>query len=227
MLAHLVARLRRGAVRASGPVVPSVSTVAVRLRDGTPALLRPLLPSDRDELARGLERMSPTSRYQRFHAPVDRFDDAQLRYLTEVDHQDHFAWALLVPEQGRWAGVAVARWVRLADRAGEAELAVTVVDDWQGRGVGGLLLGALGVAATVHDVWRLRCAVLAENRPMRALLERAGGSLRADGAGLLRGELLAAVAAARLPATVHQRLARLARGAPALARSAATAGVGG
>ena len=202
----------------------SLAHLELRLRDGTPARLRPLLPLDRTDLARGLERLSATSRYHRFHAPIVSFDEARLRYLTELDHHDHFAWGLLVPEGGRWTGVAVARFVRLADRPADAEFAITVLDEYQGRGVGRLLLQALALAATVHDVTRLRCSVLPENRAMRVLLAGAGGWTRRDGDGGIGGTLLAAPVALRVAASVRRRLGELARVAPQLGAAHAAGG---
>jgi RimJ/RimL family protein N-acetyltransferase len=206
--------------RGSGRPAP----VELRLRDGTPARLRPLLPLDRDDLVRGLERMSAHSRYLRFHAPVVTLDEARLRYLTELDHHDHFAWGLLVPERGRWTGVAVARFVRLADRPSDAEVAMTVLDEYQGRGAGGVLLEALALAAAVHDVQRLRCSVLPENQAMRALVAAAGGWTRRERDGMVGGTILAAAVAGRAASSVRRRLGELARLAPALS---VAHGVGG
>ena len=66
---------------------------------------------------------------------MPRITPWQLRYLTEVDQRDHVAWAVFAREPAGWAGVAVGRWVRLADEPDAAEFALTVVDDWQGHGV--------------------------------------------------------------------------------------------
>ena len=84
-----------------------------RHRDGLLVALRPVHPEDKDVLLEGFGRLSEETRYQRFLAPMDRLTERQLRYLTELDQVNHFAWAagFLEPD-GRETGVALARYVR-------------------------------------------------------------------------------------------------------------------
>src|SRR3954468_16659986 len=107
----------------------------ITLRDGTPLLLRPIEPGDRRALAEGFERLSPESRYRRFFSPVSRLSDRQLDFLTRVDHRDHEALLAIDEASGQLVGVA--RFVRTGP--GEAEPAMVVGDDWQGRGVATVL----------------------------------------------------------------------------------------
>ena len=142
---------------------------AVDLRDGTQIVLRPVRPSDRELLVEGFAHLSPESRYQRFLAPMEELSEAMLDYLTEVDHHDHEAIAALDPETGH--GIGVARFVRLEDRPDVAEAAVTVVDEWQGRGVGTLLLGRLAARAREEGIRTFTAILLATNREMLDVLE--------------------------------------------------------
>jgi len=139
-------------------------------------------------LVAGLERLSEESRYRRFMAPIARFTDAQLRYLTEVDHVDHEALIALAMAEPDQPGIGVARYVRLLDRPDTAEAAVTVIDDYHGRGLGTILLALLGTAALSHGVRRFRAYVLEENRPMRQVLESLGAEAHHDSPGVLRME---------------------------------------
>ena len=66
-------------------------------------------------------------------------------YLTEIDHHDHEAIIALEEESGE--GIGVARYVRNPTHPETAEVAVTVIDEWQGRGLGTLLLEVLGQRA--------------------------------------------------------------------------------
>jgi nucleotide-binding universal stress UspA family protein/RimJ/RimL family protein N-acetyltransferase len=142
----------------------------VELRDGTHVQIRPLGPGDRDALAAGFERLSPESRYLRFFGPVPRLTEAQLRYLTDVDHHDHEALIAVDPDTGD--GVGVARFVRTDARV--AEPAIAVIDDWQGRGVGGVLLDQLADRAREEGIATFAAPVLAHNEAAIAALRRLG-----------------------------------------------------
>lgn len=151
-------------------------------------MLRPAVPEDRALLVEAFERLSPESRYRRFFAPLQTMSGPLLDALTAVDSVDHFAWAALAAEpepDGRPAGVGVSRYVRLADPAA-AEMAVTVVDDWQGRGLGRILLDALVLEALENGITRLEGDVLVENRPMQELLRQTGARFQPEGNGVLR-----------------------------------------
>ena len=158
----------------------------VVLRDGSPAVLRPIRPSDKDRLADGLKRLSPQSRYLRFHTAVDHLNTDQLRYLTEIDYHDHMAWVALPPDDATAPGMGVARYVRLPDEPTVAEAAVTVLDEWQGRGLGTLLLAVLGISAAHNGVRTFRNYVLAENAPMLDIFEQLGGVRVNEGGGVFR-----------------------------------------
>jgi RimJ/RimL family protein N-acetyltransferase len=163
-------------------------TVSTTLRDGTPILVRPIRPDDRGRLAEGFRRLSPESRYRRFLTVAEELTADELRYLTEIDYRNHFAW-VAVREDRPEEGLGVARWVRLRDEPDVAEPGITVVDDYQGRGLGTLLLGLLAAAARAGGIARFRAYVLEENEPMRALLEQLGATVRHDSPGLLTIEV--------------------------------------
>jgi GNAT superfamily N-acetyltransferase len=143
-----------------------------RLRDGEPILVRPIRPDDREELADGMERLSPESRYRRFLAPTSVLTPAQLRYLTEVDHHDHEALVAVQPDTGH--GIGVARFVRSLQDPELAEVAVAVADSWQGRGAGTILLDRLTERARDEGIRRFSAEILAENRPMLELIDDRG-----------------------------------------------------
>jgi RimJ/RimL family protein N-acetyltransferase len=148
-------------------------------------VLRPFRPGDGDLLVAGFERLSPESRYRRFLAPMPRLSPSLLAFLTEVDGLDHCAWAALAEEDGEMVGVGVARFVRLADREA-ADVAVTVIDAYQGRGIGARLLDALVLEALEHGITRFEGLLLAENLPARRMLARAGARFERDGGAVLR-----------------------------------------
>jgi GNAT superfamily N-acetyltransferase len=169
-------------VSAPPDVVPA--PVEATLRDGTRVLIRPIGPQDKDRLRRGFARLSEESKTRRFLSPVPALSEEQLRYLTEVDGVDHFAWGALLADDLE-QGVGVARYVRLPDPADVAEAAVTIVDEYQGRGLGRLLLALLAARAAAVGVTSFRAYVQEENAPMRELLEDLGAVAHFDSPGLL------------------------------------------
>jgi RimJ/RimL family protein N-acetyltransferase len=157
------------------------------LPDGTPALVWPLLPTDGPALARAFEELSDESRRARFLTWLPELSDAMLDLLvTRVDGVDHVALVLVaLPEGGDARPVGVARLVRHPDDAAAADVAVTVTDAWQGRGVGRVLLDAL-LARRPAGVERLRTTVAADNDASLRLLGGAGTlTSRHAGSGVL------------------------------------------
>jgi GNAT superfamily N-acetyltransferase len=144
---------------------------SVQLRDGSRVHMRQARSTDRDLLARGFERLSPESRYRRFLTPMHELDEKTLRYLTDLDHRNHEA-IFALDESGEDAGVA--RYVRSAVRPDTAEVAVAVVDGWQGRGLGTLLLQGISVRARDEGVRTFTALMLASNHEMMDLFEHLG-----------------------------------------------------
>ena len=188
-------------------------STAFSLRDGTRVLLRPVVPEDKDRFVDGFSRLSPESRYRRFMAPIDELDPELLAYFTEVDYVDHFAYVALLADEPGQPGVAVARYVRLPEDPEAAEAAVTVVDDYQGRGLGTLLVEALGAVALENGIKRFTGYLLVENRPMLDLLEEMGARAEFEAPGLYRVEVDLPTRAWELKNTSLYRVFRaLARG---------------
>jgi len=142
----------------------------VTLRDGSRVRIRPGRRSDRDLLLRGFERLSPQSRYRRFLVPMAELTGEMVRYLTDIDHRDREAMIALDDATGE--GIGVARYVRDQERPDVAELAVTVTDDWQGRGLGTLLVEVLSARARAEGITTFSALMLASNQEMMDLLRR-------------------------------------------------------
>jgi len=145
------------------------------LRDGTPALIWPLLPTDGEALREAFRRLSRQSRRRRFLGAVDELDDSMIRRLVgSVDGVHHIALVLIVlPPDGEEGPVGVARLLPYSDDPATADIAVTVADDWQGHGAGTALVSAL-LQRRPPAVTRLRTVVEAGNRASLALAAGAG-----------------------------------------------------
>ena len=142
----------------------------VSLRDGTRAVLRLVRPDDKALLRAGFEHLSPRSRYYRFFTPKPRLSDDEVRYLTEVDGENHFAMgAVTDPPDGEPEGLGIARFIRLREAPEVAEAAFTVADHAQGKGLGTLLFRRLSAAARERGITRFRCLVIATNAAMSEL----------------------------------------------------------
>jgi len=140
------------------------------LRDGATVVIEPIRPDHKDALERAFAQLSDRSRYSRFLAPMERLSPTMLAYLTEVDHRDHEALIAFDPDSG--AAVGVARYVRTDGDSAEA--AVTVLDDWQGGGLGTGLTSLLAERALEEGIERFTAVLLVENKEMIALLESVG-----------------------------------------------------
>ncbi|MCG8356099.1 MAG: GNAT family N-acetyltransferase [Kiloniellales bacterium] len=157
-----------------------------RLDNGVPVLIQPIGPDDGECLVRAFARLSDKTRYQRFFQARPGLTKQEVRYLTEVDQVNHLAWGAKDTSCSPPRGVGIARCIRLSDDPRVAELAITVVDDYQRQGAGALLLQVLMEAARGQGIESLTGQALAENRAALAMAESFGGSVVDVGAGLVR-----------------------------------------
>jgi len=156
------------------------------LRDGSMVEIRQVACGDAALLADGFARLSVRSRRSRFMRDKNRLTEAELRFLTCIDHHDHEALGALGPD-GR--GVGVARYIRDAEEPRAAELAITVVDDWQGRGLGSKLLALLCERALTEGVYWFTAEVASDNHVSSRLVRNAGGVLVAEERGVREYEI--------------------------------------
>jgi len=159
-----------------------LSCVLTRLADGTRLFIRPIRSDDKALLAAGLKRLSPESRYKRFLGPKPRFTARELEYLTEIDGVDHVAYVALRGDAPKEL-IAVGRMVRSATYPKAAEIAVTVWDEFQRRGIGKLLGDHLAMAARDRGIRYLTATMAADNHAAHRLLHHVSSQLheRRDG----------------------------------------------
>jgi RimJ/RimL family protein N-acetyltransferase len=144
----------------------------ITLRSGHRVLLRALRPDDGPGLAEAYEQLSETSRYRRFFTAKPHLSEQSLAFLTDVDHRDHEALVAVAPGSGQLVGVA--RFIRNPREPDQAEVAVTVIDSWQRRGLGTALLRELAQRAAEEGITHFTAEILAENQPMLTLAHRLG-----------------------------------------------------
>jgi acetyltransferase len=133
--------------------------------------VRPIGARDRDAFSAWFGRLSDESRRRRFHGPKPRLSARELTYLTEVDHVSHTA-LVAVDRSGQLIGEARYATARPDDRI--ADFAVTIADEWQGRGVGTRLAARLIEVARANGMTRLTALTLWDNAAATGLLQRLG-----------------------------------------------------
>jgi protein lysine acetyltransferase len=158
-----------------------VTPIPVRMRDGTELLLRPVLPGDSERTVHGHVRFSSETLYRRFMSPRVP-SPALMDYLFEVDYVDHFVWVMTDEDD---YPVADARFVRDDDDPTVAEIAFTVADAYQGRGIGSFLIAALCLAARVDGIEKFSGRVLSDNLPMRTIMDHYGAFWERDDVGVV------------------------------------------
>ncbi|MGE2816595.1 GNAT family N-acetyltransferase [Mycobacterium heidelbergense] len=157
-----------------------ITPIPVRVRDGTDLLLRPVLPGDDERTVHGHIQFSSETLYRRFMT-ARLPSPALMHYLSEVDYVDHFVWVMTDGSDP----VADARFVRDEADPTIAEIAFTVADAYQGRGIGSFLIGALSIAATVDGVERFSARMLSDNLPMRTIMDRYGAVWQREDVGVI------------------------------------------
>ncbi|MCP3853107.1 MAG: N-acetyltransferase [Actinomycetia bacterium] len=158
------------------------ATNAVTLPDETTVGIRLADQADRDALLAGFERLSPTSRFRRFFTGIPYLSDQMVDRLTAIDQHHHVAVGVFDPtrpsdiDRPDGLGVGVGRYI-VSDRdQSRAEFAVAVIDEYQGHGIGTLLLQALVLIAHQRGIETFTADVLAENHGMISVLHRFGAT---------------------------------------------------
>jgi GNAT superfamily N-acetyltransferase len=137
------------------------------LEDGSILTLSPILKTDREFFERGLEELSLESRFSRFGQGVSSLSEHELDYLTDVDQRHHVAWGAAIADEV--AGVG--RYI-VGEDGGCAEVAVTVLDSMQRRGVGRALFEALAAVARADGINELCFEALVDNDAVMSLVRQ-------------------------------------------------------
>lgn len=141
----------------------------VVLRDGSTLAVRPIKPEDEAQLARFFANLSLESRVFRFFAAVANAD-ASVKRMVDVDYTGRYGIVAVAGADREIVGHAM----YVSIDHGKAELALAVADDFQGRGLGTILLGQLAEAAGGAGFEVLEAIVRPENHRMLELLRESG-----------------------------------------------------
>jgi GNAT superfamily N-acetyltransferase len=149
------------------------------LRDGTPVLIRPLAESDRQREIDFIDRLSHRSRRMRFLGDFRKMSVASIDRLMKIDYESQMAFVALVHENGALREIGISRYSATSDGK-RCECAVTVADEWQGRGLGVLLMRHLVDIARRNGFKQMFSVDAADNQAMRDLASYLGFSRRMD-----------------------------------------------
>ncbi len=126
---------------------PRSYCVRTRLRDGTRAVVRAIRRSDRSALAAFVRGLSRESLYSRFLGPKRGLSEAELDRFSDPDFAGHVGLVVVASGGAPERILAVGRFFASDDAPATADVAFTVADEFQGRGLGKLLLAHLAAIA--------------------------------------------------------------------------------
>jgi GNAT superfamily N-acetyltransferase len=151
-----------------------------KLPDGQALRVRAIRPGDRERLHEEFRKLSKSTVRDRFFSIKVDLTPAELTYYTEVDFAGHVALVAEIDSDGEWRPVGVGRFVRDREQPDHSEFAITIIDDFQGRGIGKILLRHLIRCARKLGVRHLDASVLPQNARMSHLLHGSGLPLRSS-----------------------------------------------
>ncbi len=142
------------------------------LPDGRRVEIRALKPSDQVDFVAAVARVSPRSLYRRFFGAKRSFSEAEREFFLNVDFVNHVALVAVVEDRKPAMIVGGGRYVVV--QPGTAEVAFVVVDEFQGQGIGALLMRHLVTLARDAGLRTLIANVLPENISMLKVFEKSG-----------------------------------------------------
>jgi GNAT superfamily N-acetyltransferase len=147
-------------------------TATEHLRDGRVFEIRALRPRDEADMLAAVDRIGAQSLYRRFMGAKRGFSDKERAFFLNVDFANHVALVAVVNDGDHAAIVAGGRYI--VEKPGTAEVAFAVVDDYQGQGIGAVLLRHLAVLARRAGLREFTAEVLPDNTPMLKVFEKSG-----------------------------------------------------
>jgi GNAT superfamily N-acetyltransferase len=119
-----------------------------------------------------VERTTAQSLQRRFFMPKKGFSEREIAFFLNIDFESHVALVAQIDENGRAIIAGGGRFIVI--QPGRAEIAFMVVDDYQGQGIGTILMRHLAILARDAGLKELIAEVLPENRPMLLLFKKFG-----------------------------------------------------
>jgi len=144
------------------------------LNNGSHVLIRPLRPQDREREKAFIENLSPATRHQRFLGEIKEVGEQLLNQLMDVGTPQRVAYVALVHDNGELREVGISRYAQVDEQPSHCEFAVTIADEWQGKGLGALLMQHLIDEARNNGFQQMYSVDSAANYSMRRLAKQLG-----------------------------------------------------
>jgi RimJ/RimL family protein N-acetyltransferase len=156
--------------------MPENYSATERTRDGREVEIRALRSDDKDDMLAAVGRTGMQSLQRRFFVVKRGFSEKEIAFFMNIDFANHVALVALAEEEGRKVIIGGGRYV--VTEPGKAEIAFVVIDDYQGQGIGTLLMRHLAVIARKAGLKELVAEVLPENAAMRKVFGKFGFQAR-------------------------------------------------
>ena len=155
-----------------------MTTVSPVLADEA-VTIRSIHPADSAMENKFVRNLSVETKHYRFLGGVKELSPAELKRLCGVDGVHSMAFVATVQRSGHETEIGVSRYAECPSD-GVGEMAVTIADAWQDKGLGRLLVNRLITYAKDHGVKQLYSVELEDNIAMRKLAGELGMSVRRD-----------------------------------------------
>jgi RimJ/RimL family protein N-acetyltransferase len=155
---------------------PENYSATEHMRDGREVEIRALRPEDKDDMLMAVSRTGTQSLQRRFFVVKRGFSESEIAYFMNVDFANHVALVALADEDGQKVIIGGGRYI--VTEPGKAEIAFVVIDDYQGQGIGTLLMRHLAMLARKAELKELIAEVLPENAAMRKVFSKFGFQAR-------------------------------------------------
>jgi RimJ/RimL family protein N-acetyltransferase len=142
------------------------------LRNGRRVEIRAERPEDKEAVLAAVHRVSAQSLFRRFFAVKRNFSEQEISFFLNIDFVNHVALVAVVEEGEKPTIVGGARYI--VAEPGKAEVAFSVIDEYQGQGIGAKLLQHLTAVAREAGLKEFAAEVLPENAPMLKVFEKSG-----------------------------------------------------
>ena len=141
------------------------------LRDGRVIAIRAQRPEDLQAWRKAMARSSQESLYHRFFQIKHGFSEKEEHYFLDIDFIKHVALVAVADENGK-SIVGGCRYILV--EPGKAEISFHVIDEYQAKGIGSLLMRHLAAIARAAGITELTAEVLSDNEPMIKVFARSG-----------------------------------------------------